>query len=153
MTIGVVKVLKRLTCNNGLYMRTKQSLHIIIISLLLFTATMAFGRDFIIYSIVQELPMGRPNEVVKKNFYINIGKEQGVDEGTLLNVYRNISRVDPYATKKRYNYLIKIGQLKVVHSEDNAAIGKLEKIDDSNDDPLVEIEGLMIGDQIRVKLN
>lgn len=124
-----------------------------IIGLFLFTASMSFARDYIIYSIVQELPMGEPNEVVKKNYYINMGKQQGVAKGTTLDVYRNISRIDPYATKKRYNYKVKVGQLKVVHTEDNAAIGSLEKIQNAEDDALVEIENLMIGDEVSVHLN
>lgn len=134
-------------------MKTKQSLHILVIGLFLFTASMAVARDYIIYSIVQELPMGEPDEIVKKNFYINIGKQQGVDKGALLDVYRTVSRVDPYATKKRYNYKVKVGQLKVVHSEDNAAIGALEKVNNGTSDALVEIESLMIGDQVDVNLN
>lgn len=134
-------------------MKTRQSLHILVIGLFLFTASMAVARDYIIYSIVQELPMGEPNEIVKKNFYINMGKQQGVDKGAVLDVYRTVSRIDPYATKKRYNYKVKVGQLKVVHSEDNAAIGAIEKIQDEKDDALLEIENLMIGDEVSVNLN
>ncbi|MFT6544731.1 MAG: hypothetical protein ACJAT2_002055 [Bacteriovoracaceae bacterium] len=82
-----------------------------------------------------------------------MGKEQGIDKGATLDVYRTISRVDPYATKKRYNYKVKVGQLKVVHSEDNAAIGAMELIQDGKDDALLEIENLMIGDEVSVHLN
>lgn len=134
-------------------MKTNRSVHILVIGLFLLTASMAFARDYIIYSIVQELPMGEPNELVKKNYYINMGKEQGIDKGATLDVYRTISRVDPYATKKRYNYKVKVGQLKVVHSEDNAAIGAMELIQDGKDDALLEIENLMIGDEVSVHLN
>lgn len=134
-------------------MKTKPALQILILGLFFLTASMSFARDYMIYSIVQELPMGEPNETVKKNFYINMGKQQGVDKGTMLDVYRTVHRVDPYATKKRYNYKIKVGQLKVVHSEDNAAIGAVESVQNGKEDALLEIENLMIGDEVSVHLN
>lgn len=97
--------------------------------------------------------MGVPNEVVKKNYYVNMGKLQGVQKGTTLDVFRTIQRVDPYTTKKRYNYKVKVGELKVVHTEDNAAIGSLESVNNGKDEALLEINNLMIGDEVSVHLN
>lgn len=134
-------------------MKTRPALQILIFGLFLLTASMSFARDYMIYSIVQELPMGEPNEIVKKNYYINIGKQQGVAKGTTLDVYRTVHRVDPYATKKRYNYKIKVGQMTVVHTEDNAAIGSVDSVQNGKDDALLEIENLMIGDEVSVHLN
>lgn len=94
--------------------------------------------------------MGTEGEVVKKNYYVNIGGQQGVKEGSILDVYRTISRVDPYSSKQRYNYKIKIGQLKVLHSEDSAAIGMLKQIKSGEDAPLYEIDNFMIGDIVSV---
>ncbi|MBK23699.1 MAG: hypothetical protein CME70_06805 [Halobacteriovorax sp.] len=134
-------------------MKTRPAIQFLILGLFMLTATMSFARDYMIYSIVQEIPMGEPNEKIKKNFYINMGKQQGVDRGTTLDVYRTVHRVDPYATKKRYNYKIKVGQLKVVHSEENAAIGAMETVQNEADDALLEIENLMIGDEVSVHIN
>ena len=111
---------------------------------------MSVAKEYIIFSIVQDIPMGQEGEVIKKNYYINIGQQQGVKEGTLLDVYRVISRADPYSSKQRYNYKVKIGKLKVLHSEDTAAIGVLKEIKTGEDAPLYEIDNFMIGDLVSV---
>jgi len=64
--------------------------------------TQVHPREYIIYSVAQDIPMGIENEVINKNYYINMGIKQGLDQGTILDVFRIISRVDPYKTKKRY---------------------------------------------------
>jgi hypothetical protein len=127
-------------------------LQVFAILLFAFTASMGFARDYIIYSIAQDVPMGHENEIVKKNFYVNMGAQQGVNEGTVLDVFRTISRLDPYESKKRYNYKVKIGELTVIHTEDNSAIGKLNKFQEGEEVPYFEIDGLMIGDRVNVHI-
>lgn len=119
----------------------------------LFTTSMSFARDYIIFSIVQEFPMGAPGEQLKKNYYVNLGRGQGVGEGTTLNVYRQISRNDPFETKKRYSYNVKIGELKVLHAEESSAIASLKDIKLSDVDPLFEIKNFMIGDKVSVTVS
>jgi len=133
-------------------MKTRLSIHIIMIFVFVFTASMGFARDYIIYSIVQDVPMGYENEVVKKNFYVNMGSKQGVKAGTQLDVFRTISRLDPYETKKRYSYKVKIGELKVLHTEDNTAIGSLSKLNLGEETPLFDVNNFMIGDKVNVHI-
>lgn len=113
---------------------------------------MGFARDYIIYSIGQNIPMGQINEKIKKNYYVNIGKSQGIKSGTILDVYRNISKLDPYKNKKRYNYLVPIGQLKVVHPGDYASITQLKSIRSTENSPLFEFNSLMIGDKVNIHI-
>lgn len=119
----------------------------------IFTTSMSFAKDYIIFSIVQEFPMGAPGEQLKKNYYVNLGKVQGVEEGTTLNVYRQISRNDPFETKKRYSYNVKIGELKILHAEENAAIASIKDIKLTEVDPLFEIKNFMIGDKVSVTVS
>ena len=119
---------------------------------LAFTASMAIAKDYVIYSIAQDIPMGNPNEVIKKNFYVDMGKNQGVKKGSLLDVYRVISVLDPYESKKRYNHRIKIGEVKVLHAEDTSAIGVMNKIEEGDETPVFEIGKMMIGDIVTVKV-
>jgi len=128
----------------------KKSCILIFIFLLSFNI---LARDHLIYSISQEIPMGYDQEAIKKNFYLNIGSNQGVNNGTKLDVFRIISRSNPYENLKRVNYKVKIGELKVVHTDDEAAIAIMTQINLSNDSPLLELEGFMIGDHISVNTN
>lgn len=120
-----------------------------------FTAMFAFtyglqARDHLIYSVVEDLPMGEENEVLRRNYYVNIGSNQGITPGTVLSVYRVISKSNPYDNKKRINYNIPIGQLEVIHTEEQASVAKVKKLNSSIKDPIFEINNFMIGDQVTV---
>src|SRR6218665_793580 len=95
---------------------------------LTFTASMAIAKDYVIYSIAQDIPMGNKDEIIRKNFYVDMGTSQGVKKGSILDVYRVVSVLDPYESKKRFNHRIKIGEVKVLHAEDTSAIGVLNKL-------------------------
>lgn len=112
----------------------------------------SFAREHLIYSIDEQIPMGYENEKPKKNFYVNIGSNQGVKTGTILDVFRVISKSNPYDNLKRINYKVKIGELEVLHSDDQAAIGSLKEIKLGNKDPLFEISSFMIGDYVSVSV-
>lgn len=119
---------------------------------LLFYAA-ASAKDYVIFSVVQEIPMGHEGEVTKKNYYMNIGEQQGIHSGVHLDVFRNVSRQDPYEGKKRYDYKIKVGVLKVVHSEESSSIGIFSSLNNTPEDPLFEIQNFMIGDLVAVKVD
>tara|TARA_R110000868_G_scaffold55424_10_gene172391 strand:- start:322 stop:729 length:408 start_codon:yes stop_codon:yes gene_type:complete len=133
--------------------RLQNLLPLLLIVSFLFTASMAIAKDYIIYSIGHDLPMGQVDQKIRKNFYVNMGANQGLESGSVLTIYRQLSQLDPYATKKRYNYKIKIGELKVIHAEEDAAIGTLHSFNNSEEAPLIDVEAPMIGDQISVKVD
>lgn len=113
---------------------------------LTFTASMAIAKDYVIYSITQDFPMGEKDEVLKKNFYVDMGKNQGVSKGAVLDVFRVISVLDPYESKKRYNHRIKIGEIKVLHAEETSSITTLNKLAKEDEAPVLDVGALMIGD-------
>ncbi|MBC7540401.1 MAG: hypothetical protein H7281_16375 [Bacteriovorax sp.] len=129
-------------------MRKYFELPVLFMVTLAFTASMAIAKDYVIYSISQDIPMGVEKEVLRKNFYIDMGKSQGVAKGSVLDVYRVVSILDPYESKKRYNHKIKIGEVKVLHAEDTSSIGILNKIESEEETPVFEIGKLMIGDVV-----
>lgn len=111
------------------------------------------AKDYVIYSVYQDVPMGKKDEVIRKNYYIDIGKNQGVKKGNTIDVFRVISVLDPYENKKRFNHKVKIGELKIVHAEESSAIGIVNKIEDEKETPVFEIGQFMIGDIVTVKIN
>jgi hypothetical protein len=115
---------------------------------LAFTASMAIAKDYVIYSIAQDIPMGYEKEVLRKNFYIDMGKNQGVAKGAVLDVFRVVSVLDPYESKKRFNHKIKIGEVKILHAEESSSIGVVNKIENEDETPVFEIGKLMIGDVV-----
>lgn len=133
-------------------MRKFFELPVLIMVTLVFTATMAIAKDYVIYSIAQDIPMGNKDEVLRKNFYVDMGKNQGVKKGSLLDVYRMVSVLDPYENKKRFSHRIKIGEVKVLHAEETSSIGVLNKLEEEEETPVFEIGKLMIGDIVTVKV-
>ena len=133
-------------------MRKIFELPVLLIISLTFTTSMAIAKDYVIYSISQDIPMGNKDEVIRKNFYVDMGTNQGVKLGSVLDVYRVVSVLDPYQSKKRFNHRIRIGEVKVLHAEETSAIGSLKKLEESEETPVFEVGKMMIGDIVTVKV-
>ncbi len=123
--------------------------------LLLISMTLSqslYARSYDIFSMAQDLPMGVENEVVRKNYYINMGSGQGVKKDSVLDVFRIISIQNPYDNKKRVNYKVKIGELKVLHASDEASIAAVKEYV-QEDAPVFELSQFMIGDHVAVSVD
>jgi len=127
----------------------KTILKVIILSALTLPLS-SWGRSYLIYSVAQDLPMGTDSQVIKKNFYVNMGSNQGVKKGTLLSVYRIISVLDPYENKRRTNFKVKIGELKVLHTNDEAAITITHKMNSDEESPVLDLDKFIVGDHVAV---
>lgn len=82
-----------------------------------------------------------------------MGESQGIKRGNVLDVYRNVSRLDPYASKKLYNHKVKIGELEVIHTENGSAIAQLKNLSEKSKTVQFEIRKFMIGDKVEIKLD
>ncbi|WP_408098498.1 hypothetical protein ACJVC5_06180 [Peredibacter sp. HCB2-198] len=111
-----------------------------------------WAKSYVIFSMAQDLPMGVENEVVRKNYYINMGTGQGVRKDSVVDVFRIISVQNPYDAKSRVNYKVKIGELKIIHSMDNASIAMVNEYEKENT-PIFEIPQFMIGDHVAVSVD
>jgi hypothetical protein len=110
------------------------------------------ARSYVIFSMTQDLTMGVENEVIRKNYYINMGTGQGVKKDSVVDVFRIISVQNPYDNKKRVNYKVKIGELKVLHSSEDAAIATVQEFK-AEDAPIFEIQKFMIGDHVAINVD
>lgn len=111
-----------------------------------------WARSYVIFSLAQDLSMGYEDEVIRKNYYVNMGKGQGVKKDAILDVFRIISIQNPYDNKKRVNYKVKIGKLKVIHSSDEASIATVHEYE-KEDAPVFELPQFMIGDHIAINVD
>lgn len=119
---------------------------------LIFTQT-TWAKSYVIFSLTQDLPMGHENEVIRKNYYINMGSGQGLKKDSLVDVFRVISVQNPYDNKKRVNYKVKIGQLKVLHSMDEASIAMLNEYESEDTTPIFELPQFMVGDHVSINVD
>ncbi len=115
-------------------------------------ASAVSGKTFLIYSVAQDLNMGIEGQVLKKNFYVNMGTGQGVKKGTLLDVFRVISVLNPYDNRKRVIHKVKIGELKVLNATEEGSIAVMKKMEDE-DVPVLELDQFMVGDMVAVNVD
>lgn len=118
----------------------------------LFLSHAVSARSYVIFSMAQDLSMGFENETVRKNYYINMGAGQGVKKDSVLDVFRIISVQNPYDNKKRVNYKVKIGELKVLHASDEASIAMVNEYEKELT-PIFELEQFMIGDHVAINVD
>jgi hypothetical protein len=124
---------------------------LITLVLLLFSQTL-LARSYMIFSMVQDLPMGLDNETLRKNYYVNIGQAQGIKKDSILDVFRVISVQNPYDNKKRVNYKVKIGELKVIHTSNEGSIAMTNEYE-KDDAPIFELSQFMIGDHVAINVD
>jgi len=104
-----------------------------------------------IFSVNQDLPMGADNEVIRKNYHINMGTKQGLRQGTVLDVFRIISVLNPYDGAKRVNHRVKMGQVKVLHASETAAITAFHRME--KETPVLELDQFIVGDHVGVNVD
>lgn len=123
----------------------------LVITLLISQAIHA--RSHVIFSMAQDLPMGFDNEVIRKNYYVNMGTGQGIKKDTILDVYRIVSVQNPYDNQKRVNYKVKVGELKVLHTSEEASIASVKTYQTTVDTPILELNQFMIGDHVSINVD
>jgi hypothetical protein len=111
------------------------------------------ARSYVIFSLSQDLSMGRDDELIRKNYYVNIGSGQGVKKDSVLDVFRIISVQNPYDNKKRVNYKVKIGELKVIHTADESSIAMVNEYEKEETTPIFELPQFMIGDHVSINVD
>lgn len=124
----------------------------LVLFITLLSTQFTWARSYVIFSMAQDLPMGLENEVIRKNYYINMGAGQGVKKDSILDVFRIVSIQNPYDNKKRVNYRVKVGELKVLHSSDEASIAMVNKYE-KEEAPIFELNQFMIGDHVSINVD
>lgn len=112
----------------------------------------AWAKTYVIFSMTQDLSMGVENEVIRKNYYVNFGSDQGVKKDSVLDVFRVISIQNPYDNKKRVNYKVRIGKLKVLHTTEEASIASLQDYE-KEETPIFDLPQFMIGDHVSINVD
>ncbi len=109
------------------------------------------AKDYLIFSVEQDLPMGFDNEIVNKNYYINMGSDQGLSSGTKLSVYRTVVQKNPY-DKSSQQFRLKVGEVEIIHAESTRSIAVASARTKTALSPVLEIDSFMIGDSVAVTL-
>ena len=123
-----------------------------LLSFLIFTQS-TWAKSYVIFSLAQDLSMGIENEVIRKNYYINMGSGQGVKKDSVVDVFRIISVQNPYDNKTRVNYKVKIGELKILHAMSEASIAMVSEYEKEDSTPIFELPQFMVGDHVSINVD
>jgi len=108
--------------------------------------------DFTVFDTRKTLTLSDA-EPVYRDYYVNIGKGDGVREGSILDVYRKIPVVDIYRNKTPGDLVIQIARLKVIHAQDQMSVARIYQEENSKNIPVVQFEKVMLGDRVELNLN
>lgn len=112
-----------------------------------------WAKNYVIFSMSQDLPMGIENEVIRKNYYVNMGTGQGLKKDSILDVFRVVSVQNPYENQKRVNYKVKIGELKILHTSEDASIAAVNEYIKEEEAPVFELKQFMVGDHVSINVD
>lgn len=121
-------------------------------ALVLFAAgmPMAVGAEFSVYQVFRAIHLGETEQLPPKDIFVNMGTTQGVRKGSVLDVYRRISSFDNLTQKHMGDHMIPVGRIKVIHSDEQTAIARLDKFVSVDQEPGLLPQAIMIGDVVRV---
>ncbi|MBK9294341.1 MAG: hypothetical protein IPM57_07830 [Oligoflexia bacterium] len=105
------------------------------------------SKDFKIFDLKKNLPL-TDKEKVFYDYYINIGQEQGVQPGQIINVYRRVPVIDVYKYQNHPDMRVAVGKLKVIYTQKTMSVARLYKSATPSKTPVLEFEKMMVGDRV-----
>lgn len=106
--------------------------------------------DFVVISVLRSLDLGNTGEQPQRDYFVNMGSSQGIREGTVLEVLRKTPSYDLNSQTLYRDITFPIARLKVIHSESNIAIARLEKMLPPEKTPVIVPNSVMVGDAVRL---
>jgi hypothetical protein len=112
-------------------------------------ATPTRANEYMVYSVLKALDFGNPGETPQKDYYVNVGSEQGVATGNVLEVVRRAATYDLTTQKLYKDAAYPIARLKVIHTEPTLSIARLESMNSAEKTPVISPRSVMVGDLVR----
>lgn len=120
---------------------------VVVITLgLVLTPDFAFAGEVVsVFDVRKSLPLD-PSDPVYYDYYLNAGPEAGIKKGMFVSVVRKLPIHDPVGNQAQGTLSIEVAKLQVIHVERNLSVARLASEFGSEDRPVLEYEGVMIGD-------
>lgn len=109
------------------------------------------ATEYVVYSIYQGLNMGNPGEISQKDYYINMGIQQGIHKGSILLVMRQVPSYDIMNKQLYRDVVFPIALLKVIHVEPGASIARLDHLLPVENTPAITPRAVMVGDTVQIR--
>ena len=114
-----------------------------------FAVKTAQAEDFTVYQVFRAVDLGETDRQPPKEIFINMGSNEGVKKGTVLDVYRKISSFNNLTQRLEGDHMIPVGRIKVIHTDEKTAIARTDKFVSFEQEPALLPQAIMIGDVVR----
>jgi hypothetical protein len=121
----------------------------LLVSALWIIVPSATASDAVVYGVYRGVDLGNPGESPARDFYVNLGSQQGVQTGSILEVSRKLATYDLLSEKLYKDVVFPIATLKVIHAEPGVAIARLDKMIAPEKSPSFSPRAVMVGDLVR----
>lgn len=109
----------------------------------------AMAGEYKVFGIRTDFPMADGQQLFR-DVYVNMGTNQGVKEGSALDVFRVVTTVDEINQKTGRNISFKFAKLKVIHAESDLAVARVVQFLPPENSPLASYTNVMVGDEVEV---
>lgn len=111
--------------------------------------TRAVANEHTVYEVFRPIDLGESDRPPPRDIFVNMGSNDGLKKGSILDVYRKISSFDNLTEKVAGDHIIPVGRLKVIHSDAKTAIARVEKFVSVEQEPALLPQTVMIGDLVK----
>jgi hypothetical protein len=110
-----------------------------------------FAADpiYSVFDIKKTIPLSS-HQKIYRDFYVNLGSDQGAKAGSILAVYRRQGVVDYYRNTLHEDLLVPVAHMKVIQASQTMSVARLESITPSKQIPVVEFNSIMMGDRVEL---
>jgi len=114
------------------------------------TPTALSQETAIVYSVFKGIDLGNPNEMIQRDYFVNLGTNQGIRVGTVLEVARKAPSYDLTTEKLYKDVIFPFALIRVIHAEKDAAIARLEKLYPLEKTPALSPRSVVVGDLVKI---
>lgn len=104
-------------------------------------------RQITIVEVRKKLQMSS-NDPVIRDYYVNAGQSVGLRPGAHITVFRKIPLADPSREKAQTHIEIPVGTMRILHSDNVTAIGRIHQMRSPAEMPVLESDYFMVGDRL-----
>jgi hypothetical protein len=126
---------------------SRSLLLITLIGLFSYFCENAYSREVSIFSVNKNLQMDSKDPVYH-DYYISGGSEQGFRTGMQVTVIRRVPVHDLSRNRALGDLRLPIAKLKLIFVQKGMAVGRLLTLTTAKNSPIVDYDGVMIGDAI-----
>jgi hypothetical protein len=116
----------------------------------MFMPARALGADYSVYEVYRAIDLGESDRPPPKEIFVNMGSNQGVKKGSVLDVYRKVVSFDILSEKVGGEHMIPVGRIKVIHTDEKTAIARVDRYVSLEQEVSLLPQTVMIGDLVRL---